>query len=110
MKPKNNISPQIDALLKQAESLPKISTSSSFMSNLNQKLDRLEQPQVVAPIHRLNLMAKYAAVVAIVIINLGILFSVVNNNITESPSTDVISQFTDEYFPEYTALFDGEQE
>src|SRR5690554_3451996 len=108
MKPKNNISPQIDALLEQAESLPKISTSSSFMKDLNKKLDRLEQPQVAAPIHRLNLMVKYAAVVAIVVINLGILFSVVDNNTTDSSSSDIISQFTDEYFPEYTALFEGE--
>lgn len=108
MKSKNNISPKIDALLKQAESLPKISTSSSFMSNLNQRLDKLEQPQIIAPIHRMNVMLKYAAVVALVIINLGILFSVVNNNTADTSSTDIISQFTDEYFPEYTALFDGE--
>lgn len=109
MRPKNNISPQIDALLKQAESFPKISTSSSFMINLNQKLDQLEQPQIITPIHRMNLMIKYAAVVAIVIVNLGILFSVVNNNNTaDTSSTDIISQFTDEFFPEYTALFDGE--
>lgn len=108
MKPNKNISPQIDALLEQVESLPKISTSNSFMRDLNQKLDQLEQPQTIAPIYRMNAMLKYAAVVAIVIINIGILFSVVNNDTADTSSSDVISQFTDEYFPEYTALFEGE--
>lgn len=108
MKPKNNISPKIDALLKQAESIPKISTSTSFMNDLNQRIDNLEQPQIAAPIHRMNVFLKYAAVVALVIINLGILFSVANSNTTDTSSTDIISQFTDEYFPEYTVLFDGE--
>ena len=108
MKPKNNISPKIDALLKQAESMSKISTSTSFMDDLNQRIDNLEQPQIAAPVHRMNVFLKYAAVVAIVIINLGILFSVANSNITDASSNDIISQFTDEYFPEYTVLFDGE--
>ncbi len=108
MTSKNNISSHLDALLKQAESTPKITTSKNFMDNLNNRLDSIEQRQTPAPIFRFNDFIKYAAVIAIVVINLGILFSVVNENTTETSSTDSISQFADEYFPEYTALLDGE--
>ncbi len=110
MTSKNNIPSHIDALLKQAESSPKITTSQNFMDNLNSRLDNLEQKRAPIPIFRVNDFLKYAAVIAIVIINLGILFSVTTQNTSDTASVDNISQFADEYFPEYTALLDGEDQ
>ncbi len=108
MTSKNNIPSHIDALMKQAGSSSKITTSKNFMDDLNNRLDSIEQQRTPIRIFRINDFIKYAAVIAIVIINLGILFSVSTESTTDTNTADNISQFADEYFPEYTALLDGE--
>lgn len=104
MKNKNDIQKHIDKLLESAEEGEKITTSASFMDSLNSKLDALDQTPQAAKVYSMNVLLKYAAIFLITVLNVGVVATQFGDTTTvEIESSDTISEFSDEYFPDYTA-------
>lgn len=103
MKNKNDIQKNIDKLLQHAEEGEKITTSAGFMDSLNAKLDALDQTPQAAKVYSLNVLLKYAAIFLITVLNVGVIATQFGDVTIEIDSTDTLSEFSDEYFPDYTA-------
>lgn len=103
MKNKNNIQKHIDKLLQHADEGERINTSTSFMDSLNSKLDALDQAPQAAKVYSLNVLLKYAAIFLITVLNVGVIATQFGNTAIEIEATDTLSEFSDEYFPDYTS-------
>lgn len=104
MNNKNEIQKHIDEMMKQSESFPKITTSESFLDNLNSKLDLIEEvPRQQATIFSFKSIMKYAAVIAITFLNIGAVYTQLNSEAIDTESTESISDLATEYFPDYTS-------
>lgn len=103
MKNKNDIQKNIDKLLQHAEEGEEITTSAGFMDSLNAKLDALDQTPQAAKVYSLNVLLKYAAIFLITVLNVGVIATQFGDVTIEVDSTDTLSEFSDEYFPDYTA-------
>jgi hypothetical protein len=88
-----------------AEKPTKLTTSKDFEKRLFSRLDDIgsHQKQNYATIFTLSEVRKYAAIALILILNISaVLFYTKSTD--DDQSIDDITQYSDEYFPDYTIL------
>ncbi|XWN36651.1 MAG: hypothetical protein ROO71_11900 [Balneola sp.] len=105
MKSKKDIQNHIDQLMKDAEKPDFLSTSDNFEDNLFARFDEVDKQHipVTATIFSLSEVRKYAAVILILILNVSAILFYSANSDAEQSAED-ISEYSEEYFPDYATL------
>lgn len=104
MKSNKDIQNHLDQLMKEAGKSPELKTSSGFEENLFIQIDNAEfRKRKSATIFTLSEVRKFAAVILILVLNISAVVLYTTNS-DEEQSDEHISQYSDEYFPDYTTL------
>ena len=106
MEAKNNISKHLDELMAQAEKGEQIQTRTDFLQRLNKRIDEQAKPKANGRIYTFKEVLKYAAIIVITILNLSAIFLIsqtaeLNSDIATTNEV-TITEFADQYFPEYS--------
>ena len=103
MNNEKDIQKHIDELMAFAHSPKRITTSNDFLDTLNGKLDEMDSTPKTAPIYSIANILKYAAIIAITFLNVGVVYTQLSSSETEE-TADMFTEVTDEYFPEYSSI------
>ena len=105
MKPNKDIQNHLDQLMNKAENSSNLTVSPDFEEKLFARFDAYDsgQPQKRATLFTLSEARKYAAVILILILNISAVLFYTTSSDTEQ-STDDITQYSEEYFPDYATL------
>ncbi len=103
MKEERHISKHIDELMAQAEASERIRSGPDFLSKVHQRIDELDDAWKAAEPSVIHVFLRYAAVLLITLLNLGALFLYAETDpVGSQPPADAISEFAEQYFPDYT--------
>lgn len=105
MKSNKDIQNHIDQLFKDAKKQPLLSTSADFEDKLFARFDEIDAQNTPkkATIFSLSEVRKYAAVILILVLNVSAILFYSTSSDTEQTTED-ISQYSEEYFPDYATL------
>lgn len=105
MKSNKDIQNHLDQLINNAENPSKLTTSAGFEDRLSARFDAIDsgKAQKRASLFTLSELRKYAAVILILILNISAILFYSNSPDSEQ-STEDITQYSDDYFPDYATL------
>lgn len=105
MKSNKDIRNHLDQLMDSAEKSTQLTTSAGFEERLSARFDAIDsdKPQKRASLFTLSESRKYAAAVLILILNISAILFYTNSSDSDQ-STEDITQYSDEYFPDYATL------
>lgn len=105
MKSNKDIQNHLDQLINNTENPSKLITSVEFEERLSARFDAIDsgKAQKKASLFILSESRKYAAVILILILNISAILFYTNSSDSEQ-STEDISQYSDDYFPDYATL------
>ena len=105
MKSNKDIQKHIDHLMKDAEKPAFLSTSNDFENKLFARFDEIDNQNApkTATIFAFSEVRKYAAVILILILNVSAILFYSSNSDSEQTVED-ISEYSEEYFPDYATL------
>lgn len=105
MNSEKDIQTHIDQLMKDAEKPAFLSTGDDFEETLFARFDEIDNQNApkTATFFTLSEVRKYAAVILILILNVSAILFYSTNSDSEQTTED-ISEYSDEYFPDYATL------
>lgn len=103
MKDIRNIAEHIDEMMAQAEAGERIQSGASFTSQVNRRIDQYYNTRTISELSLARVFLRYAAILLITLLNIGALFLYTETeSVSSQPQTDVIAEFAEQYFPDYT--------
>jgi hypothetical protein len=95
----------LDQLLSEAENPSKLTTTPEFEERLFAKIDAVDSLQVSkkAMFFSLSSVRKYAAVILILVLNISAVL-IYSSFLDSDQSSEDITEYSDEYFPDYASL------
>ena len=105
MKSNKDIQNHLDQLINNAEHPSKLTTSTGFEERLSARFDAIDSGKARkrASLFTFSESRKYAAAVLILILNISAILFYTNSSDSDQ-STEDITQYSDEYFPDYATL------